>query len=372
VVREDRTRAGDDEATTATLLAATRDLLWIGSAADARRAAEGLVRDLGGRLVSADAADPDALPVDVSFSEGRPTLPAAPLDHPAHARLARYLPGYVRDAQRAVELAERTQRLAEEASIDPLTGLANRRAVGRALGRLRRDDVLVVLDLDAFKQLNDSLGHAQGDAVLRALGRALVDTVRVRDLAGRLGGEEFLLILRGADDDGVDALLSRLRATWERVRPHPVTFSAGIARVGDHPRRALREADEAMYEAKTAGRDRWRWAHAEHAMSATVDTSPGYVAFSELRVPAEGAEPLVRAFADRLGAVDGWPGFRRLEVWREPADATRFVMVSWWDREEAFRAYMGSDDHRRSHARIVTGDLRPRPDDFRSYRVVAR
>lgn len=252
------TRADADLAAVEAVLTATHELLWISSLADAQAAAVRLVMALGGAVVAPDALGDDALPVDVSFGEGGTLLPSAPAASVAHMQLVRYLPGFVRDAHRAVELAARTRRLVEEAEVDALTGLATRRVVGRALGRLRSDDLVIMLDLDHFKQLNDTLGHGQGDRVLRCFGRAIGACVRARDLAGRHGGEEFVIILTEGDrNDGAEVFLSRLRTVWETSRPHPVTFSAGIARVGSDPSQALRLADAAMYEAKQSGRDRW-------------------------------------------------------------------------------------------------------------------
>jgi len=103
-----------------------------------------------------------------------------------------------------------------------------------------------------------------------------------------------------------------------------------------------------------------------------VDPAPPFVAVSELTVPESGRAAVVAAFGHRLGAVDSWPGFQSLQVWADPRDPTALVMVSWWDTEEAFAAYMGSADHRRSHARIPTGESRPRPLHFRRYQVIAR
>lgn len=106
-----------------------------------------------------------------------------------------------------------------------------------------------------------------------------------------------------------------------------------------------------------------------------TDSGPGdgtFVAFSEIRVPAPGADRLVAAFEDRLGEVEAWPGYQRLEVWRDERDPGRFVMVSWWDSEERFLAYMRSDSHRRSHARIPGGEDRARPAAFSRFRVVTR
>jgi diguanylate cyclase (GGDEF)-like protein len=362
------------------VLAATRQLLWITSPADAQAVAVRLVEALGGVVVPADQTETEALPVDVSFGHGVPLVPAAPSMSIPHMLLSRHLPGFLRDAHRAVELTSRTRRLAQDAEIDPLTGLATRRVLGRALGRLGGDDVVVMLDLDDFKGLNDALGHTEGDRVLRVFGHAVTETLRARDLAGRYGGEEFAIVLKG--DDGppdAEACLRRLRATWERTRPHPVTFSAGVAAAREDGPLTLQAADEAMYEAKRAGRDGWAWATDGPAATAgapraraTAPDGTGFVAHSLLTVPQGGRAALVASFRERLGRVESWPGFRGLEVWADRTDPTSFVMVSWWDGEEAFRSYMASEDHRVSHARIPGGELRPRPATFRRYEIVAR
>lgn len=394
-----RTNALDDDPssdldTLAAVLTATRELLWGETPSDIAATVLRLVERLGGTVVAAQDADDDALPVDISFGQGEPTLPRAPVASVAHLRLTRHIPAFVRTAHRALELVGRTERLVQEAEIDPLTGLPTRRRVGRALGRLQPGDVVVMLDLDGFKQLNDTLGHQEGDRVLRVLGRVINDTVRARDHAGRYGGEEFVIVLPAAgESEDAEAFVTRLHRAWESDRPHPVTFSAGIAIAGDDPSTALSAADAAMYDAKRAGGDHWMWAgSAAPPASDTGDpdsepvsrvgeaASPGaadasgavFVASSHLRVPDAGREDLVAAFEDRLGEVDDWPGFRRLEVWADRRDPTAFVMVSWWDDEDAFRAYMASASHRRSHGRIVTGELRPRPDTFLRYEVVAR
>lgn len=98
----------------------------------------------------------------------------------------------------------------------------------------------------------------------------------------------------------------------------------------------------------------------------------GFVAVSDLSIDEVGTDALIAAFEARLGEVDGWPGFRRLEVWQSERDDTQFVMVSWWDDQDCFRAYMQSDAHARSHARIPNDPARPKPVGFRRYRVVAR
>ena len=97
-----------------------------------------------------------------------------------------------------------------------------------------------------------------------------------------------------------------------------------------------------------------------------------FVAVSNLSVPLAGRAELIAAFGTRLGAVDSWPGFHGLQVWADDKDPTALVMVSWWDKEADFTAYMQSDDHRRSHARIPGGPDRARPRRFRRYQVIAR
>ncbi len=235
------------------VLEATRALLWIESPADVVSVARELVETLGGRVIPAAAAAGDALPVDVSFGVGAPALPAAPPAGVARMLLERHLPAFVRDAQRALELLDRPSRLALDASIDALTGLANRRTLGRVLGRLRPEDTVVMIDLDHFKLVNDSFGHGEGDKVLRVFGRTLTATARSADQVGRYGGEEVVVILRA---DGAERFLTRLQAEWIKARPYPVTFSTGVASGRPDPRKALYAADCALYRAKQSGRNR--------------------------------------------------------------------------------------------------------------------
>ncbi|MGO9216674.1 MAG: GGDEF domain-containing protein [Streptosporangiaceae bacterium] len=242
------------------VLNATRALLWIETAADASAVARDLVEDLGGVTVAVLASTDDALPVDLSFGVDEPVLPAAPRLSVARMLLERHLPIFVRDAQRALELADQASRLTADASIDSLTGLANRRMLSRALGRLRPGDTVIMIDLDHFKAINDTVGHQEGDRVLRILGQTLAAYVRATDRVGRYGGEEFVVI---ASESRPEPFLARFRLEWEKARPYPITFSAGIAPAHPDPRRALDAADRAMYRAKASGRDQWQWATKE-------------------------------------------------------------------------------------------------------------
>jgi diguanylate cyclase (GGDEF)-like protein len=237
---------------------ATRSLFRLRSGSSARLVAERLVRELGGQLVPAGTDGPHVIPVDVSFGDGEPLLPAAAPGSAARALLDRHLGTFMLDARLVLQLNGQNEELAESASTDLLTGLPNRRMLERALGRLSADDTVIMLDLDNFKQVNDTFGHAAGDAVLRLFGHVLGGTVRGRDTVGRFGGEEFLVIL--PTTAGADAFLERLRAEWLTKRPFPVTFSAGIAASTGNPDETVSLADQALYQAKKAGRDQWIWA----------------------------------------------------------------------------------------------------------------
>ena len=100
-------------------------------------------------------------------------------------------------------------------------------------------------------------------------------------------------------------------------------------------------------------------------------TSGEYVAISEIAVDVEGAAALEAAFRDRIGLVDEWPGFLGLEVLRHRRRPGSYLMISRWSSKETFQAYMRSETHDRSHARIPGGPHAPRPAGFGDYEVVA-
>ena len=163
------------------------------------------------------------------------------------------------------------ERLARLATHDPLTGLLNRNGLDEALQRHfgnRQGGALVLLqlDIDHFKRVNDEHGHAAGDRLLQGVAGVLAQQVRGGDFVARLGGEEFLVGCCGGDGSAALALAERLRAALEQAR-HPVgglrhlgcTASIGVS-PPIHDRSAwedaLRAADAALYRAKQAGRNR--------------------------------------------------------------------------------------------------------------------
>jgi diguanylate cyclase (GGDEF)-like protein len=167
------------------------------------------------------------------------------------------------------QLLEANARLEDLSQHDPLTELYNRRylfdRVSAELARVRRGHPLavVMLDLDGFKSVNDSLGHQRGDAFLREVGAALVSNTRVTDVVGRYGGDEFLLVLTDTDDAAAVRVAERVVSAVRAVGGHlegrrPVTASLGIASAtqADTVASILRRADENAYAAKHAGGDR--------------------------------------------------------------------------------------------------------------------
>jgi diguanylate cyclase (GGDEF)-like protein len=153
----------------------------------------------------------------------------------------------------------RLRRLAET---DPLTSVSNRHALEHALPEVSAKRVAVaMIDVDHFKRINDTHGHAKGDEVLREVARELRATVRTDDHVLRMGGEEFLVVLPLASAAVASALAEEIRTNVSaRVRAgeDSVSLSIGVAvrLPGETRQELLRRADEALYEAKRLGRDR--------------------------------------------------------------------------------------------------------------------
>lgn len=179
-------------------------------------------------------------------------------------------------------LEEDNRRLEQSVGRDPLTGISNRLGLDRqirsamedlAAGRLE-SLLLCLLDLDGFKRINDSLGHPAGDMMLRSVALRLQETLRSSDGLARLGGDEFVILLRNpGDPDKVGATLERVIQAIAAPLHHGegrmnVTASIGCVLVdaaavrmepGPPESVLLRDADRAMYEAKRAGKNCWRF-----------------------------------------------------------------------------------------------------------------
>ncbi|MBS0570179.1 MAG: diguanylate cyclase [Proteobacteria bacterium] len=212
------------------------------------------------------------------------------IEHHFHGRRQVYQSNYVADVgdDGAVhgfyavsfditELKLAQAELLHLARFDPLTGVANRLhfierlelAVARS-HRNRRPVALLYLDLDHFKDINDTLGHAAGDEVLREFARRLRESVRDVDLVARLGGDEFVVVLEEIDTpEMAQSIAGKLIARLDEpvalsdTAPIHISASIGIA-FAEHPvedaETLLTRADAALYEAKRAGRSRWRMA----------------------------------------------------------------------------------------------------------------
>ncbi len=175
--------------------------------------------------------------------------------------------------QRATRLSAALADAHNAASTDPLTGLGNRRALDRAVEGLGVRDTsvaLLMIDLDHFKSINDTHGHSVGDRVLLHVAETLSAALRGDDMGFRIGGEEFLVLLFDCDVEGAQRTAERLRLRIEQ-RPLAlatgtlsVTASLGVSAWNPAQRtgpgsfsHALERADDALYQAKREGRNRW-------------------------------------------------------------------------------------------------------------------
>ena len=242
-------------------------------------------------------------------------------------------------AHRVLEPAERLEaalrslegaydQARSEASLDGLTGLGNHRSFQEEIerqwaGAVRygRSLSLVLLDLDEFKQINDSSGHAAGDLLLRHMGSQIVSSLRKSDRGFRIGGDEFAIILPETDADGAYVVMRRLLATClegeaRRGGSNALSFSAGISALpgSAHDREALySQADAALYWGKRHGRTCVTLYDRERHESATTAHNPAELSALVARVAAAGA---VRAVFQPIydlvtGAPRGYEGLVR-------------------------------------------------------------
>jgi len=189
------------------------------------------------------------------------------------AQPPRHLPLAVEQISLAIANLRLRERLFVQSTRDALTGLFNRRyfveTLSRELSRALREGTalsVALIDVDRFKQVNDTHGHDAGDRVLRELATLLLERSRACDVAARYGGEEFALLLPGAARADAHRIVDRVREAVSRLELEhaaldigTVTLSAGIAGIpGDEAaaQALITIADERLYEAKTGGRNR--------------------------------------------------------------------------------------------------------------------
>ena len=173
------------------------------------------------------------------------------------------------------ELAEKGRKLEKAARTDPLTGLPNRRAIEewtfrqlRGAARHRFPLWVVLGDIDSFKTINDSFGHDAGDIVIKTFADILKRCTRASDICGRLGGDEFLLVVTHVGPDQIEVAVNRLREQFEALsfpfqgRSVSATASFGVAGYSGEElpefNALVRKADQMLYEAKRSGRNTLR------------------------------------------------------------------------------------------------------------------
>jgi diguanylate cyclase (GGDEF)-like protein len=284
-------------------------------------------------------------------------------------------------------VATRLQRTAEanrEARQDPLTGLPNRaafrEACARALALARRNREplsLAILDLDRFKSVNDTHGHAIGDEVLRGVAAVLTQAFRGSDMAARWGGEEFVVLLPNTGQKGavqsLERALDALRQksfTGKEGAPFSVTFSAGVVSYPDDAtlEEAVNSADRLLYLAKVAGRNcvlgaeadssplgrKVIFASSDFTQAATARDFLAEAGLEVVFVPATSAA--VHAAVDattavivldvRVPALDGEELLRQLRPIAEAQSVSIVVLADSSAEQDIVRCFdLGADDY---------------------------
>jgi len=173
------------------------------------------------------------------------------------------------DAQ-TKELLRLNEKLEQAANTDPMTGAYNRRyfyeTARHMLSLARRehfDVMIVILDIDKFKNINDTYGHDVGDIIIKDLSSNIASTIRESDIFARFGGEEFVILLNNIDEENSIKFCNKLRLHIQDSKPYKdiqYTVSVGIGKVFDKDNNnvdyALKRADLALYAAKESGRNK--------------------------------------------------------------------------------------------------------------------
>jgi diguanylate cyclase (GGDEF)-like protein len=231
-------------------------------------------------------------------------------------------------ARAGLTVTERLRASRKDAVTDDLTGLGNRRhllaRLDRSIADAERDEeelALLLIDLDGFKELNDTLGHHAGDQVLRQIGPRLAHVLRTGDTLARLGGDEFAVVLHPGDEAAASAAGLRLRAALERsftvggIRVH-IDASIGIAMFPAHARDGLgllQRADVAMYEAK-----RTRTGHEVYLASRDRHSRERIELLGELRDALDAGELVLHYQPKAEIATGAVRGVEALVRWAHP------------------------------------------------------
>lgn len=176
----------------------------------------------------------------------------------------------------AIEHLFEIDKLERATTRDELTGIGNRRHADTLLNSLEDGDALILLDLDGFKAVNDTMGHAAGDQVLQDLSQHLRRCLRDSDTSARLGGDEFLVVARRAFADPV-AVAQRILRGWATTG-RSTTLSAGVAlhEADVAVDETFDRADQALYRAKAAGKNRAQmWVHSDNGSTSNGDSPNG-------------------------------------------------------------------------------------------------
>ncbi|MCH8814057.1 MAG: diguanylate cyclase [Chloroflexi bacterium] len=250
----------DDKYVPAAVYSAAQALLRVARTDEAAQVLVRLVRDLGGHAVPESIADQETLPIDISLGEGEPVYPSAPEGSATHWLLTTYIEGAVADAQAAIALVRRAERLAADAGIDETSALPDHQTMSRLVSRLREGDAIVALDLDWIRVVGTDQEFSDRD-LLRSLGKTLRQATRATEYCGRFSGGEFVVLMANPTELGGTRMLERLRERWANAaHPQELTFSAGIAVVGEQGwRTAVQAADRALRRAQESG-DSWETA----------------------------------------------------------------------------------------------------------------
>jgi len=204
--------------------------------------------------------------------DGAARFAAGDRDHRIEIRVPPELHRVATEFNRMIgRIQESEEALSDLARRDGLTRLLNRRAFDEALAeararmeRMGEPSALLMLDLDHFKRINDTRGHAVGDDVLRAVSKKLAAQVRSLDRVFRIGGEEFAVLLTGSDANEAEIAGERLRRAVGEVRVHAqgteiaptVSICVAVAPDLEELKSLVEAADAALYRAKSEGRDR--------------------------------------------------------------------------------------------------------------------